>query len=370
MRPNIFPVDRQSMRDMTRIHRRDVLTGITAGATLSVAGCLGDDDEAPEEDDDDDEVEPDDDDDVVDDEDDEVVDDDDDIDEEPLETALLVPSLEFTFFARMEEGFDNALEEFDIEGTFYDNRNDESTQASNFEDVVGGEPDFIIISPITAEGVVPSIELANDNDIPVITVDRDAEEGEIATHVASDNVALGERSTEMCLEFMREREDQETYNIIQLEGTPGATPTLLRGEGFENVVDANDDLELLETDTGEFGTEEALSRMEDFVTAHGDDIDGVFAQNDLMALGAQIALEGADMGDVPITGVDGTEAWVEEILDHEHYGTVAQLPEEMIMTSVEQGIAYVEGEEVEEFYPVDGLEVTQENAQEYLDDFF
>ncbi|WP_207589443.1 substrate-binding domain-containing protein [Halomontanus rarus] len=290
----------------------------------------------------------------------------DDVPEETLETALLVPSLEFTFFARMEEAFEDAQEELNVEGTFYDNRNDESTQASNFEDAVLGEPDFIMISPITSEGIVPSIELANDENIPVVTIDRDAEDGETATYVASDNVDLGYRSTSLCLEFMQEQGEQDTYQIVELQGTPGASVALERNEGFQEAVDEHDELEELDSQTGEFTTEDALVVTEDFITAHGDDIDGVFAQNDLMALGAQRALEAGGMDDVPITGIDGTTEWVEQILERDYYGTIAQLPEEMVFTAVEMGRRAVEGEDLEEFYPIEGLEVTQENAEEYL----
>lgn len=109
--------------------------------------------------------------------------------------------------------------------------------------------------------------------------------------------------------------------------------------------------------------------MEDFITQYGEEIDGVFCQNDLMALGVHQALQNADMS-MPVTGIDGTEAWVEEFGDVAHYGTIAQLPEEMINTAIDVGTAYLAGEDVEETIAVDGLEVTQENAQDYLDQYF
>lgn len=292
--------------------------------------------------------------------------DEDEMPEETLETALLVPSLEFTFFARMEEAFEEAQEELNVDGTFFDNRNDESTQASNFEDAVLANPDFIMVSPITSEGIVPSIELANDEDIPVVTIDRDAEAGEIATNVASDNVDLGLQATELCLEFMREQEDRDTYQIVELQGTPGASVAIERNEGFLEAVEANDDLAELDSQTGEFATENALSVTEDFITTHGDEIHGVFAQNDLMALGAQRALEAEGL-DIPIVGIDGTEEWVEQIIENEIFGTIAQLPDEMVFTAVEMGRMVVDGEDVEEFVPIDGQEVTQDNAEDFLE---
>lgn len=95
----------------------------------------------------------------------------------------------------------------------------------------------------------------------------------------------------------------------------------------------------------------------------------MFCQNDLMALGARQALQSSNMS-VPITGIDGTRAWVELFADNQYYGTLAQLPEEMVTTAIERGKAYLAGEEVEDVIPIDGLEVIQENAADYIDQYF
>jgi len=292
-------------------------------------------------------------------------------DASPPSVALAVPSLEFTFFARMENAFNQAKSDGLIaeDSTFYDAGNSQSTQVSNVETAISNEVDFLMIAAITAEGVISAIQEANDADIPVIAIDRNVAEGETVSYIASDNVQLGQRSTELCLEFMQEQGDADTYNVVQLEGTPGASVTNDRGQGFQNAVDDNDALERLASQTGEFSTGEALNVMEDFITQYGDDIDGVFCQNDLMALGAHQALQSADMS-VPVTGIDGTEAWVQRFSDNQYYGTLAQLPEEMVTTAIDTGVAHLDGEDVEDSITIEGLEVTQDNASDYIDQYF
>ena len=292
-------------------------------------------------------------------------------DDAPPTVALLVPSLEFTFFARMQNAFDQAMSDGLIasDSTFSDAGNSQSQQVSDVENAISNDIDFMMISAITAEGVISAIQEANEADVPVIAIDRNVAEGDTVTYVASDNVQLGRRSTELCLGFMEEMSDQDTYNVIQLEGTPGASVTNDRGEGFQNAVSDADGLEQLATQTGEFSTQEALNVMEDFITEYGDEIDGVFCQNDLMALGAHQALQSADMS-VPITGIDGTEAWVERFPDNESYGTIAQLPEEMVTTAIDRGAAHLAGEDVDDTIVIEGLEVTQENGSDYLDQYF
>ncbi|MFW6435402.1 MAG: substrate-binding domain-containing protein, partial [Halovenus sp.] len=219
-------------------------------------------------------------------------------------------------------------------------------------------------------GILLSADQANDADIPIVTIDRNISEGDIATYVASDNVALGRRSMELCYDFMSDLSDQDEYNVVELQGTQGASVTNERADGAEEAIDSTDDLTLLDSQSADFSTEEAVSVMEDFITSHGDDIDGVYAHNDLMALGAYEAIDGTDVGDVAITGIDGSEAWVEEIQDVDHYGTLAQLPEEMVEQGVDFGLQAVDGEDLDDYYPIEGLEVTSENAGEYLDDYF
>ncbi|MFC4360417.1 substrate-binding domain-containing protein [Halobium salinum] len=285
--------------------------------------------------------------------------------------ALSVPSLEFTFFARMQNAFNEAKNQGNIadSSTFYDAGNNQSTQVSDVETAISNEVDLLMISAITAEGVINAIRQANEADIPVVAIDRNVAEGETITYVASDNVQLGQRSTELCLRFMEGSSDADSYSVVQLEGTPGASVTNERGQGFQQAVDENDSLQRLASQTGEFSTQDALSVMEDFITQYGDEIDGVFCQNDLMALGAHQALQNANMS-VPITGIDGTEAWVERFSDNQYYGTLAQLPEDMVNTGIERGKAHLAGEDVEDTIVVDGLEVTQENASDYLDQYF
>ncbi|MDT3436013.1 substrate-binding domain-containing protein [Haloarcula sp. 1CSR25-25] len=289
----------------------------------------------------------------------------------PPSAALSVPSLEFTFFARMQNAFDQAQSDGLIasDSSFYDAGNNQSQQVSDVETAISNEVDFLMISAITAEGVINAISQANEAGIPVVAIDRNVAEGETVTYVASDNVQLGRRSTELCLQFMQSAGDQDTYNVVQLEGTPGASVTNDRGEGFSNAVDNNDSLSRLASQTGEFSTQNALNVMEDFITQYGDEIDGVFCQNDLMALGAHRALQNADMS-VPVTGIDGTEAWVELFADNGSYGTLAQLPEEMVTTAIEQATAHMAGEDVEDTITIEGLEVTQDNASDYLGQYF
>ena len=131
--------------------------------------------------------------------------------EGPMTTALSVPSLEFTFFARMQNAFDAAIEEGAIseESSFSGANNNSSQQVSDLETAITNEVDFIMVSAIREDAVVSTVEDAVDQGIPVVAIDRNVASDAVATYVASDNVSLGERSTELLLQFMTDQESKD-----------------------------------------------------------------------------------------------------------------------------------------------------------------
>ncbi|WP_101296830.1 substrate-binding domain-containing protein [Halegenticoccus soli] len=285
-------------------------------------------------------------------------------------TAVSIPSVEYQFFVRLQDRYEQLQKERDISGTFYDAQNSVSQQVSDVETAVTNDVDFIAISPITEQGVTPAVKNANEADVPVINIDRTIKGAEVATHIASDNVQMGVDATNKCLEFMRGIADKSSYNLLELRGTPGTSVANDRNEGLKRALKENDSLSLLGSQNAEFSTSEAVSVMEDFVTSHGDKIDGVYAHNDLMALGAHRVIQDSNLSDIPIVGIDGTDTWVQTFSDNQYYATVAQLPEKMMSTAVDVGIEVVEGKEVKEFYQTEAPIITQENAQQYLDEYF
>jgi ribose transport system substrate-binding protein len=115
--------------------------------------------------------------------------------------------------------------------------------------------------------------------------------------------------------------------------------------------------------------------MNAWLTQYGDDIDGVWAANDDMALGALEALR-ADgrAGKVPVTGIDGTQLAVEAVMAGEMAGTVAWDPYWQGGMGLSIGYHAKTGgfdpatqpKDHREFYGK-GVIITSENAKEYYE---
>src|SRR5690625_6326121 len=145
--------------------------------------------------------------------------------------------------------------------------------------------DVLLVNPDVSDAVVAAVELANGEEITVVTVDRSSEGGEVIAHVASDNISGGE----MAGEFIGEKLENEG-KVVDLVGVSGSSTSRERGEGFHNIINEIDELEIVASQSADFDRTKGLSVMENIIQGSGD-VDAVFAHNDEMALGALEALE-------------------------------------------------------------------------------
>ncbi|MGY0692392.1 ribose ABC transporter substrate-binding protein RbsB [Virgibacillus sp. FSP13] len=265
-----------------------------------------------------------------------------------VKIGLSVSTLNNPFFVTLRDGAEAAAKEKGYEVITSDAQDDPSTQLSDIEDLLQQDIDVLLVNPVDSDAIVSAVELANDADIPVITVDRSSEGGEVVTHIASDNVEGGQ----MAGEFIAEQLENEG-SIVELEGIPGASATRERGEGFHNSIDEVDNIEVVANQSANFARTEGLSVMENIIQST-DNIDAVFAHNDEMALGALEALEAKGMSDdVVVVGFDATDDAVEAVKEGKMDATIAQNPELIGKTAIETASKVANGETVDEFIPVE-----------------
>ncbi len=163
--------------------------------------------------------------------------------------------------------------------------------------------------------------------------------------------------------------------IVALGGIQSNIPAIERKLGLDQALAENPGIELLDFQVANWSETEALEKTNAWLTQFGDQIKGIWAANDGMALAAVEALR-ADgrAGQVPVTGIDGIQLAVEAILNGEMAGTVAWDP--FWQGGMGLSIGYhaktgafdpaKEPREHREFYGR-GVAITAENAQSYYD---
>ena len=261
-----------------------------------------------------------------------------------LVVGASISTLNNPFFVSLEAGITGLAEENGTKIISVDAQDDTAKQTNDVDDLIQQGVDVLLINPVDSAAIAPAVEAANSAGIPVITIDRSSDGGEVVTLVASDNAAGGELAAQYIVEL-----SGEGANTVQLEGVPGASATRERGEGFTKI--AEESLNLLDSQTANFDRAEGLTVMENMLQAHAD-IQAVFAQNDEMALGAIEAIEAAGLtGKIQVVGFDGTEDGMNAVEEGKMSATVAQQPEEMGRLALQAAFDFFAGKEVDEYIP-------------------
>ena len=260
--------------------------------------------------------------------------------------GLIVSTLNNPFFVDLKSGIESEAKKLGYDVVVLDSQNDPAKEVSNMEDISVKNVDIVLLNPVDSDSAIASVMVANNLDLPVITVDRASNGGKVISHVASDNVEGGKMAAQYVIDQLGGK-----GNIVELEGIAGSSATRDRGTGFDNEI-KNSNLNIITKQSADFDRTKGLSVMENIIQSKGN-IDAVFAQNDEMALGALKALQDANLDDVLVVGFDATDDAVASVQKGDMAATIAQQPKLIGETAVDLAHRFLSGEKVESFAPVE-----------------
>lgn len=260
--------------------------------------------------------------------------------------ALVISTLDNPFFVTLKEGAEKQAKALDYDLVVLDSQNDPAKELANVEDISVRGVKILLINPTDSDAVGNAIAVANQKKLPVITLDRAANKGQVIAHIASDNTAGGEMAGNYIAEKLG-----KGAKIIQLEGIAGTSAARERGAGFAKAAQAHD-FKILASQPADFDRSKGLNVMENLLTAQPE-VQGVFAQNDEMALGALRAIQAAGKKDLVLVGFDGTDDGVKAVKGGKMAATIAQQPEKIGEIGVQTADKVLKGEKVEASIPVE-----------------
>ncbi len=274
---------------------------------------------------------------------------------EEITLGLVLSTLNNPFFVTLRDGAQEAADAAGVDLIVVDAQDDSAKMIAGIEDLISRGVSALLINPTDSDAVVPAIQKSNEAGIPVFTVDRGASGGEIVSHIASDNVAGGR----MAGEFLCQALDG-AGNVVELQGIAGSSAARDRGQGFNEYMSSDcTGATIVAQQTANFNRDEGLTVFENILQAQPE-IDGVFAHNDEMILGAIQAAEAAGRADeIVFVGFDAIDDAVQAVEDGKLAATVAQQPALMGQLGVETAVNYLDGETVESNIPVDLSLVTE-----------
>lgn len=260
-----------------------------------------------------------------------------------IKVGLSVSTLSNPFFVSLRDVIVEEAEAKGMEIIVVNSQDDPATEISNIEDLIQQGVDVLIINPTDSSAVSSAVQSANSANIPVITIDRSAEQGEVETLITSDNVAGGEMAAEFIYDQLG-----EGAKVAELEGVSGASATRERGEGFHRIADEK--LDVVASQPADFDRIKGLTVMENTLQGNSD-IEAVFAHNDEMALGAVEAIQAAGK-DIIVVGFDGIEDAIDAVEAGDLTATIAQRPDLMGKEAIKAAEKILNGEELEDIIKV------------------
>ncbi len=261
--------------------------------------------------------------------------------------GLSISTLNNPFFVDLRDGAKAAATKVKVELIVLDAQNDPAKEASGIEDLIQKKVSVIAINPTDSDAIVPTIKKINAAKIPVVTVDRGANGGDVVAHIASDNVAGGM----MAAEYVAKRLGGKG-NVVMLEGIAGTSAARDRGKGFRDGLKKFPGIKIVASQTADFDRAKGLNVMQNILQAQKK-IDAVFAQNDEMALGAIQAIEAAKrQKEMFVVGFDAIGDALAAVKAGKMAATIAQQPKEMGRLAVETAVKVINKQSVPKFTPV------------------
>jgi simple sugar transport system substrate-binding protein len=132
------------------------------------------------------------------------------------------------------------------------------------------------------------------------------------TGVAADSVHEGA----VAADWLIKTQAGQPCNVVELQGTVGASVALERKQGFLDTISAVPGIKIIRTQSGDFTRAKGKEVMEAFLKADPK-INVLFAHNDDMAIGAIQAIEAAGKKpgkDIIIVSVDAVKGAFEAMM--------------------------------------------------------
>ncbi|MDN4038539.1 D-xylose ABC transporter substrate-binding protein [Massilia sp. YIM B02443] len=210
----------------------------------------------------------------------------------------------------------------------------EQRQIAQIENLISRGVDVLVIVPYNATVLNNAVREAKKAKIKVVSYDRLILNADVDAYISFDNKAVGELQAQSIVAL------KPKGNYYLLGGAPTDNNAKMLREGqlkvLKPLVDKGDIKVVGQQWVKDWSASEAMSIVENALTANGNRIDAVVASNDATAGGAIQALASQKLaGKVPVSGQDADLAAVRRVIAGTQAMTVYK-PLKQIATSAAQ----------------------------------
>ena len=260
-----------------------------------------------------------------------------------LRFAVCLPTLDQPHFVAMRYGFEDEAKKLGIKATVYDAGGyaNVARQIQQIEDARAAKVDVLVVVACSADGIVPVVDEAIKDGIPVINVNQMVNTEKVSARVRSDDVEIGR----MAGRHLAEKLNGEG-GVVMLPGRAGTSAIIMRAQGVKEVLGKYPKIKILAEQYTEMTRAIGMNLMEDFLQAHGNAIKGAYCVGEHLGMGAAQALAAAKRKDVVVAAVDFSKDLEAALRDGRISATVVQQPINMGRFGIRLGKDAVEGKSV------------------------
>ena len=248
----------------------------------------------------------------------------------------------------------------DVEIIIKDAQNNNETQIQQIRDLIRQKVDVLIISPYQSEPITAVAEEAYRAGIPTIITDRKVNTDQYTSFVGANNYEIGLAAGNYAAHYL-----PPNAIILEIWGLTQTSPAQERHKGFVDALREREDLSFHKIE-GQWLVDTA--RMELRKLEHPEQIDFVYAHNDMMAIAAReyfMAWDSIRGRDLRIIGVDAVAGAGLEAVEDGRINASFLYPtggEQVIRTAMR----IIQGEPVDKFIPLRTAPVDHQSARTLL----
>lgn len=281
-----------------------------------------------------------------------------------LEICYITAAESHAYATPANEAFKAAAKEAGVNVTMLSQNFDVQTGTEQLNTCVSRKPDGIVLWPLDPTAYVSGLSAAKSAGIPVVLINTPMSDEAmqlVASFTGPDVTQEGQMSAEAMNTALGGK-----GNVVIIAGQAGNATTIGRTDGFTGkLTELGSAIKVLQTVNADFDQQKALVASRDLITRFGDDIDGVYANDDTMARGFIDAWKeaGKDMTKIPaIVGINGQKDAFASIKAGEMVATIVQSPVEDGRLALNTIVSAAKGESVEHRIPIPLTAVTKDNV--------
>lgn len=284
----------------------------------------------------------------------------------PIEICYVTAAEAHPYVTPANEAFAEAAEAAGATVTQLSQEFDVQKGTEQLTTCIGRNPDGIVLWPLDPQAYIPGLISAQDAGIPVVLINSPMDDEAlpyITSFTGPDVFEEGVLSADALNEALG-----GTGNVVIIAGQAGNGTTIGRTDGFtERLTELDSGIEVLQVVNADFDQQKALEASRDLITRFGDDIDGVYANDDTMARGFidAWAESGRSLDEIPpIIGINGQKDAFESIKAGQFFATIVQSPVEDGKLALNTIVSAARGETVEPRIGIPLTVVTIDNVND------